>query len=78
MTRTTPSKALIAPEHSNNAKEEAIGSTDIPPSKPSAVATEEGNEVAVNPTDDEPSDEEVPQNQLGVPEHYFAFYGHCK
>jgi hypothetical protein len=44
--------------------------------QPSNKGNEEVNE-AHSLIDDEVSDEE-PQNQLGVPENYFEYYGHCK
>ena len=76
MTRS-PSSSSIAPEPSTKGNKGVTNSMNIPGSNPSVVAAEamkQGNESS---TDDEPLDEE-PQNQLGICEHYLAYFGHCK
>ena len=73
----SPSSSRIAPKPSGKGNEEVTNSTDVLRPNPSAVAAEamkRGNESS---TDDEPLDEE-PQNQLGIREHYLAYFGHCK
>jgi hypothetical protein len=73
----SPSSSSIAPEPSTEGNGEVINSTDIPHSNPSAVAAKAMKQENESSTDDEPLDGE-PQNQLGVPEHYLAYFGHCE
>ena len=57
-----------------------INSTDTLSSNPSADAVEASKQGDEGPTNDEPEDEESepPENQLGLPENYTAYYGRCK
>ena len=66
---------------SNKGKEKAINS-DILLLNPTPVAADsealkQGDEEAVDVTDDQLSEEE-PRNQLGDAKHYRAYYGHGK
>ena len=83
MIRSPSSRALTTLEPSNKGNEKVINSPDIPLSNPTPVAADseaskQGNEEAVDVADDQLSEEEEPQNQLGDAKHYRAYYGHGK
>ena len=74
------SNSSITPKPSNKGNKGVTNSTDTLCLNPSAGAMEVLKQGDESPTNDEPEDEESepPENQLGLPENYAAYYGHCE